>query len=215
MLRRLVPILLALAAPAAVLAVPPASIRCGSRLVSVGDAKLDLLGRCGPPTYSDAREVERNRLRVDGARHASDVAATSEVILTVEEWTYDFGPSALVQFVTLEGGRIVWIESGGYGHLREAARPTEPLPRAPCEPAVIDVGDRKLELLLECGEPVTADRRRERRAVTTRFAHEATGESVTVEVEVWAYNFGPNRLTELVTIVDGWVVKVERGSYGY
>ena len=33
-----------------------------------------------------------------------------------ELWTYDFGPLALVRRALLEEGRVVRVETGGYGY---------------------------------------------------------------------------------------------------
>ncbi len=190
------------------------SLRCGNRLVSVGDTKLDLLGRCGRPTLSDAREVERTRYAGEGARHAPGTFVATVDVVTIEEWSYDLGKDAFVHVVTLEGGRVRGIARRGYGRL-PAPDPPPPVPVALCEPAAIGVEDHALDLLSRCGEPATLDRRLERRTKAVRSRHAVEGETVTVEEEVWAYNFGPNRLTQLVMLEDGRVVAIERGGYGY
>jgi hypothetical protein len=53
-----------LAAVAALLALAPPgaradSLRCDGGIVSVGDTKLDLLGKCGRPALEDVRAEER------------------------------------------------------------------------------------------------------------------------------------------------------------
>jgi hypothetical protein len=35
---------------------------------------------------------------------------------TIEEWTYNFGPSLLMQVAVFENGRLVDVRGGGYGH---------------------------------------------------------------------------------------------------
>ena len=89
-------------APAAVRA---DSLRCAGGLVSVGDTKLDLLGKCGEPALVDPHTEERGRVQLD----AQQVATTRRAVVTVEQWTYDFGPSSFVQLVTLEGGKVIAI----------------------------------------------------------------------------------------------------------
>ncbi|BDG01016.1 DUF2845 domain-containing protein [Anaeromyxobacter oryzae] len=190
------------------------SLRCGNRLVSVGDTKLDLLGRCGRPTLSDARDVERTRFATENARHAPGTSVAAVEMVTIEEWSYDPGKSGFVHVVTLEGGRVRAITRLGYGRL-PPPDPPAPVPVALCEPSAIGIDDHALDVVGKCGEPATVDRRRERRTAAVHTRHVVEGETVTVEVELWAYNFGPNRLTQLVTIEDGWVVAVEHGGYGY
>jgi hypothetical protein len=191
------------------------SLRCNGRIVSVGDSKLDLLGRCGRPTLAETRAVERARFVAEGDRHAGATAIGAGEVTTVDAWTYDPGPNEFVHVVTLEGGRITAIERASYGYAKDPARAPASLPVARCESRVIRVGDRTLDLLARCGDPATVDRRRERRAVAFQAAGLTAGEFVSVELEVWAYNFGPNRFTALVTIEDGKVISVDRGSYGY
>jgi hypothetical protein len=36
--------------------------------------------------------------------------------VTVEEWVYDFGPRRFMQYLTFEGGQLVAVRSGSYGH---------------------------------------------------------------------------------------------------
>jgi hypothetical protein len=208
---------LAFAAVGAALLVPGAaaaapSLRCGGALVSVGDSKLDLLGRCGHPTLRDERMEERARSDVD---RTGEGARVRRVLLTVERWTYDRGPRELVHVVTLEGGKVWAIERESFGY----TEPERSLPRvqvATCEPAAIGVGDTRLELLATCGEPATADRRQElREASVAVSAGTVLTSAIAVEHEIWTYNFGPHRFTQLVTLRDGTVVKVESGANGY
>jgi hypothetical protein len=75
---------------------------CASARISVGDLKQDVLARCGEPTatavHAEARE-RRGRTLYE----------------TVESWLYDLGPSHLVRSYTFRNGRLVLIETGGYG----------------------------------------------------------------------------------------------------
>lgn len=36
--------------------------------------------------------------------------------VTVEEWTYDMGPTRFVRFLRFINGRLIDIETGRYGH---------------------------------------------------------------------------------------------------
>jgi hypothetical protein len=52
--------------------------------------------------------------RPTASRCTAFVEDTIQVPL--DEWTYDFGPDRLVQYLTFEQGLLVRISSGGYGH---------------------------------------------------------------------------------------------------
>lgn len=203
-------LLAAVALPRAAAAGSDSSIRCQGGIVSLGDATIDLLGKCGEPALREGRaDLTSVAYRTDGAR----VKRSSTV--TVERWTYDFGPQAFLMFVTVEGGKIVAVDRGGYGY-RPGDGPPVPLRRATCAPAQLHVGDAKLDLLSRCGEPALAERRDDLLRVT---AVVEGGLRVTREVpvvsEVWTYDFGPQVLVRFVFLEDGIVARVETGRHGY
>ncbi len=203
---------LALLAAAALGAPAPAaaesSLACPGGIVQPGDAKIDLIAKCGEPAVRDALLEER--ALGAGELPAAGVRAT----LAVEQWTYNFGPSRFIHVVTLEGGKVVAIERGGYGYDPERLRPAEKSPVARCDASALQVGDSKLDLLAKCGEPWSKDARLEARAVAAGEGATAAA-TVTVRVEVWTYNFGPRRFIHFATLENGKVVRVERGGYGY
>jgi Protein of unknown function (DUF2845) len=56
--------------------------------------------------------------------------------------------------------------------------------------------------------------------VRTRFlgderAPVVRGDSVTVTVELWTYDFGPSSFVRHLTFEDGTLLRVDTGSYGY
>ena len=75
------------------------SVRCGSRLVMVGDNKLDVLSKCGEPNM---------REKITG-QYGSQ---------TEEEWTYNFGSGDFLYTLTFEGGHLKRIDRGGRGSKR-------------------------------------------------------------------------------------------------
>jgi uncharacterized protein DUF2845 len=197
------------AGPAAALG-SETSIACDGGIVRLGDAKLDLLAKCGPPSLEDAREVDVTRLRLD---RDGQGASVRQARLSIEEWSYNFGPNRFVMHVRLERGKVVAIERGGYGYTPARSEPTAPT-RPRCEPSALRVGDAKLDLLAKCGEPALRERA-EQRAPTVATAASPPGALAAVEVEVWTYDFGPQQLVRFVTLEDGRVASVETGSYGY
>jgi hypothetical protein len=71
---------------------------CGPRLVEVGEAMGEVALKCGKPSFSDRRIEKR-----DGEH------------ITVEEWTYNFGPYRFTPTFRFENGRLVSISIGDYG----------------------------------------------------------------------------------------------------
>lgn len=202
-----------LAVPALPRAGTESSIGCSGGIVAVGDTKLDLLGKCGVPTLREAQEESRGQLVLFGQGAA--VAGGRRVSATIERWSYDFGPRRFTQVFMLEGGRVTAIDRGGYGYAKDAAPVVPAIPSATCESSALREGETTLDLLAKCGEPAARDRHLVERAVAVREAGNTVLVTRAVEVEVWSYNFGPNRFLHLVTLEDGKVIGVDRGGYGY
>jgi hypothetical protein len=190
------------------------SIRCAGGIVSTGDSKLDLLGKCGPPTLVEARTDEQLRFSSTPDGREGVGRRTS---VTVERWTYDFGPQRFVQHVVVAFGRVEAVERGGHGHGAPARPGAEPIPRARCGQLAFREGERTYDLLARCGEPAVRDVK-----VVTRFAKvtspdgtETEAVAGTTTVERWTYDLGPRAFVRLVTLEDGRVVRVDTGGYGY
>lgn len=118
----------AVALPGAVLAVlgalaaTPAesALRCGARLVTEGDRKLDVLARCGEPALIEERlayrTLRRPALTPLPGKHGSVVHDSVVIPIDLEEWTYNFGPRRLMRLVRFANGRVVEIVSLDYGY---------------------------------------------------------------------------------------------------
>ncbi len=90
------PVAFLLAASLSISGVAFAGIRCGSKLINVGDFSAYVLERCGEPL---SRQI------VSGS-----VGADSPVI---EQWVYDFGRRQPLRVLTFVGGRLQRIEDAG------------------------------------------------------------------------------------------------------
>jgi hypothetical protein len=102
---------------------PAETIRCGTRLISEGDPKERLLNECGPPSNVEAWEEERYYhydapppayLYKEYEYYGS--AYRVKVLVRVEVWTYNYGPSRFIDYVRIENGKVRKIYSGGYGY---------------------------------------------------------------------------------------------------
>jgi uncharacterized protein DUF2845 len=189
---------LALVAPAAA----EDSVRCPGGIVAVGDSKIDLLGKCGLPALQEPGPEERV---------VYDRAFGQRLSSTVERWTYNFGPNHFVIFVTMEAGKIVSVERGGYGYVLDSPA-APPIPRARCDHAVLRTGMSTFDVLALCGEPALRDLRVE--AIPLNAGQGVLMVS-TVTAEIWTYDFGPQSFVRFLEFVDGKLVKIETGSYGY
>ena len=89
------------------------AMKCGHKLVELGDYKGDVLARCGEP------ESIENRTKIVGSalhhpRRTLDLQQYEEV--KIEEWVYNFGSYRLQQYLRFENGVLKEIKSLGRGH---------------------------------------------------------------------------------------------------
>jgi hypothetical protein len=174
------------------------SISCDRGIVSSGDSAVDLLLKCGEPEWKDTRTEELDEWFGGDARRRTYV--------TVEDWSYNFGPTQFMRIVTLRNSVVVSVRTGSYGAPkdREAAAPG-------CGDRIISTGDTKADVLIKCGEPFNKTSRQE------EFKDRVdgiSGRSVFVTVEEWTYNFGPQRFLRIITFRNGTVVDIRTGGYG-
>ena len=112
---------------------PASALRCGNRLVQVGDHQSKVMKLCGTPSWSSERVVIHSvaegvqsrsaQTYEEGSHHVSDVilSASSRTAysrsqhadreILIEEWVYEFGRNRIDQKITFEQGYIVEIEN--------------------------------------------------------------------------------------------------------
>jgi hypothetical protein len=163
-----------------------AGFRCDGHLVSNGDHRYEVRAACGEPDL---------RLSTHGYWIGPPIAHPVEEI-----WYYNFGPNRFIRELHFRSSRLDSIRSRGYGFH----------PGAPgtCRPQDLRRGMTVVELHARCGEPDD----RELRLFRSRHGPSAYG-PVTIQEE-WFYDFGPNHFYRIVTIIDGHITFVERGSRG-
>ncbi|RPI38513.1 MAG: DUF2845 domain-containing protein [Nitrospiraceae bacterium] len=76
-----------------------------------------------------------------------------------------------------------------------------------CGDNLVDVGDRKIDVLAKCGEPVVIDEWYEEESFRRS--------SVSIHVEEWTYNFGPTRFIYFLKFKNGQLVEIRTGDHGY
>lgn len=104
-------LLLATAAPSVAFA---DAMRCGSRLVTVGDTRAAVRNLCGAPNDIETRSIVRRPTYELNGRVIYYGEGYVEV--PVEVWTYNFGPYKLIRRVRFVDGRVDDIETLGYGY---------------------------------------------------------------------------------------------------
>lgn len=195
---RLATVVLMLALAALAIGAPaPAragTLRCHGQLVKVGDPALLVRHACGKPSFRDPW-------------WGSDETGTPPVM----EWTYNHGPSALMEQIIFRDGRVASIRTAGYGFT------PEPLPASgDCEPTRIQPGMTKLELLHLCGPP--AQRTGDYVSASPyagQVGYVLPGPLPSVYREHWFYNFGSAHLIRDVTLLDARVTSVDTGPRGF
>jgi hypothetical protein len=174
------------------------TISCDGGIVSSGDTVVDLIMKCGQPQWKDTRTEEIvDRLDKDTRR---------KTYVTVEDWTYNIGENQFLRIVTIRNGVITGIRTGQRGTAKDQAPPGPA-----CGDRVISVGDTKTDILIKCGEPIYKNAHQEE--LRERF-EESSVRTISVTVEEWTYNFGPQRFLRIITFRNGVVVDIRTGGYG-
>jgi hypothetical protein len=104
---------------AALLLLPPPgsadTMRCGSRLISEGDAMDRVLALCGEPASRKRTWITRQPRFERGGR---ELAFPGQEDVPVDLWTYDFGPNRLMQRVRFVASQVESIETLEHGSSR-------------------------------------------------------------------------------------------------
>jgi hypothetical protein len=93
-------------------------MRCGSKLITIGDGQDKVRTLCGEPTDITLRGMIRRAPRYDyGYGYNRYTYYGPGVIdMPVEIWTYNFGSSKLLRKLRFVGGELDYIETDGYGY---------------------------------------------------------------------------------------------------
>lgn len=174
------------------------SISCDGGIVSTGDTSVELIMKCGQPEWKDSRTEEIVERLDKGFRRTT--------LITIEDWTYNFGEAQFLRIVTLRNGVIAGIRTGQRGTGKEQASSD-----GACGDRVISVGDTRTDILIKCGEPLYKNSHHEE--LKERF-DDTSVRTVVVTVEEWTYNFGPQRFLRVITFRNGAVVDIRTGGYG-
>ena len=88
-----------------------------------------------------------------------------------------------------------------------------------CGNKLITQGDSIAKVATLCGDPSQVDHTSIVRSTASTFVNgrwvQSGGAQVEIPVEVWLYNFGPDKLMQQIRFEDGRVVKIETLDFGY
>jgi Protein of unknown function (DUF2845) len=93
--------------------VPAWALRCGNRLVSLGEPQTAILYKCGEPDTTERRVTYRALSDKDSF---GVVRSLVYIPVVIEVWVYNFGPRRFMQEFSFEDGRLIYIQSLGYGY---------------------------------------------------------------------------------------------------
>lgn len=94
---------------------PAWAFYCGHELVMEGDYKLQVLQKCGAPTYQESRVEYRGAILRGSGQNQPGVDFIRQDAVNIDEWTYDFGPHRFMQWLYFENGRLLLIKDLSYG----------------------------------------------------------------------------------------------------
>lgn len=83
---------------------PASAFRCAGKIIANGKTKAEVREFCGEPTCTR----RPGTVFVNRAGIYVPMAAD-------EEWVYNFGPGQFIQLIRFYYGKVVFIQSAGYG----------------------------------------------------------------------------------------------------
>jgi hypothetical protein len=88
-----------------------------------------------------------------------------------------------------------------------------------CGNKLITRGDSIAKVATLCGHPAQVDHTSIIRSSSATLVNgqwvQSGGAQVEIPVEIWLYNFGPDKLMQQIRFEDGRVVKIETLDFGY
>jgi hypothetical protein len=94
---------------------PAFAFRCGTKLVSEGDTRTEVLTKCGEPADKVTQRSVYRRPMI-WAQGRPYYIGDDYMEVPVESWTYNLGPNKLMRRVRFENGIVAEIETLGYGY---------------------------------------------------------------------------------------------------
>jgi hypothetical protein len=95
---------------------PALALYCGSQLILEGMSKLQVLQRCGEPSYHESWPIY-DQMKISDPRSTSSgtVVIIATPVGVMDHWIYNWGPGSFMQRLIFQNGALVSIGSLGYG----------------------------------------------------------------------------------------------------
>ncbi len=98
-----------------------ADLRCGTKIIVLGERQYDVLRKCGEPsnvtTWAEMRTKKEFGAGVlDPDPGFRRVPLLVEELVTIEEWEYNLGSNSFIRYLRFENGRLTKITEGDYGY---------------------------------------------------------------------------------------------------
>jgi len=94
---------------------PSQAFSCGTKLVSEGDSRAEVLAKCGEPADVVAQKSVFRRPVIWNYGRPYFIGQ-DYIEIPVESWIYNLGPNKLMRRVRFEDGIVTEIETLGYGY---------------------------------------------------------------------------------------------------
>jgi hypothetical protein len=94
---------------------PAYAFRCGSHLITEGDTRSKVIAYCGDPTeiQNTSAILRRPVTWINGRPYT---VGDGFIEIPVDVWVYNLGPGKLMRRIRFEDGRVVAIDTLGYGY---------------------------------------------------------------------------------------------------
>jgi hypothetical protein len=93
---------------------------CGSSIIAIGDRKFDVMRKCGEPAYKRVWQEERIARNLGGSLPPPEESRSYPILIkkyvVIEEWEYNFGPTAFIRYLRFENDILTRITIGDYGY---------------------------------------------------------------------------------------------------
>lgn len=120
--------ILLLSASLILFAEPSKALRCGTKIISIGDGKHKILARCGEPDFVETREQhsppgcsspeysDNYEPRYYSEHYGRPRNYPICLVKILEVWTYNFGPHKFIKELVFEDGLLKEINNLEYGY---------------------------------------------------------------------------------------------------
>ena len=101
---------------------PVYGLRCDGRIVEIGEKSSQVARKCGQPDHIEYSQEERIKgkyyysHRYGRSKENHHPPLLKKEIIQIEEWTYNFGPTKFIRYLSFENDRLTKIELGEKGY---------------------------------------------------------------------------------------------------